>query len=69
MNKNIKSIYVINKNNATICSGTNFKEIYDCFIKREPQARNYMFFYRKLKDEDQFDYEINGSKYLFQRLH
>ena len=64
MNKNVTSFYVTNKENKTIAFGSNLKELHDMFKKIEPNAKNYMYYYRRFKEGSSF----SVGKYYFQKL-
>ena len=63
MNKRITSLYTIVLNNKVIAFG-NLKDIHITFKNVYPEARNYMFYYRKFKKEPYFVWE----NYHFQQL-
>jgi cell division protein YceG involved in septum cleavage len=64
MNKNVTSFYVTNKSNVTIACGSNLQEFHKMFKEVYPDAKNYMYYYRKFKESKSFTI----GKYHFQKL-
>ncbi len=64
MNKNITSFYVAVKDNHVIAFESNLSDFIANFLKIEPSARNYQFYYRKFQKEPYFEWH----GYYFQKL-
>lgn len=63
MNKDVTALYVFNKNNLTVAFG-NLKEAVTMLAKIEPEARNYTYYYRAIREVDVFEWK----GYTLQRL-
>ena len=68
MNKAVRKLYSCTLNNRVVVCETNFKDFCDQFKKIEPTAHSCRWFDNRLKDNPEFEYEIEGKKYYFQRL-
>lgn len=64
MNKGIKSFFVANKDNTTVAFGSNLKDMHDMLLKIEPEARNYMYYYRKFQETN----SIQWKEYQIQKI-
>lgn len=69
MNKDVKYLYIVIKENKVVCFDTNLKNFVEKFLVIEPEARNYDYFYRKFKKDEYFEVDIvGGIKYFMQKL-
>lgn len=69
MNKDVKYLYIVIKENKVVCFDTNLKNFVEKFLVIEPEARNYDYFYRKFKRVDSFELDMNdGKEYFMQKL-
>lgn len=69
MNKDVKYLYIVIKDNKVVCFDTNLKNFVEKFLLIEQEARNYDYFYRKFKKENIFEYKTSTNKlYNFQKL-
>lgn len=68
MNKDVKYLYIVIKDNKVVCFDTNLKNFVEKFLLIEKEARNYDYFYRKFKREDSFEADIDDKKYFMQKL-
>lgn len=68
MNSHITSFFVINKDNITVAHESNLSNLIKVFSNIEPNARQYMYYYRLFKKDPQFTQTIDGKEYHFQRL-
>lgn len=69
MNKDVKYLYIVIKDNKVVCFDTNLKNFVEKFHLIEKEARNYDYFYRKFKKEDYFEYKTTtGKSYIMQKL-
>ncbi len=68
MNKDVKYLYIVIKDNKVVCFDTNLKKFVEKFMEVE-EIRNYDYFYRKFKKEDYFEYTVlSGNIYMIQKL-
>jgi len=68
MNINLKAFYVAIINNEVFCYETNLTKFVSVFIKKNPTARNYDWFYRQFKKSSYFHHNVDGKCYYFQKV-
>lgn len=68
MNKNITKLFSCCLNNKVVVIETNFKEFYQKFKEIEPAGKSDKTYSELFKKSPEFNQEINGKNYYFQKL-
>lgn len=69
MNKDVKYLYIVIKDNKVVCFDTNLKNFIEKFVLIDEDCRNYDYFYRKFKAYDYFEYKTkNGESFMMQKM-
>lgn len=66
MNDRIKEIITVVLKNQVLCVDTNFKALYNKFIKIEPNSLKYHTLFRRMKKDNYFIFSVDDKEYHIQ---
>lgn len=67
MNNRTKKFFIAINDNEVVCLDNTLAGFHELFKKMESSAVGYITFFRKFKETDRFQLEINNKVYYFQK--